>query len=87
MSGKCTGTIAKIFPDNGYGFISPGHGKHHVFFHVSSLTERAAFSRLQLGQAVTYDVEDHERGPRVVKESMQAVLPVDATTVAAAPDC
>lgn len=63
---KHTGTIAKLFLDHGYGFISPGPGKPHVFFHASALVDRPAFSTLQDKQAVTYDLTAHEKGPRAI---------------------
>jgi cold shock protein len=41
--------------------ISPEHGSKDVFLHISAL-ERAGLSRLEDGQAVTYDVEQSRDG-------------------------
>ncbi|MBS0262290.1 MAG: cold shock domain-containing protein [Planctomycetes bacterium] len=60
------GTIKKIVTDKGYGFISPSTGKGDIFFHVSSVANRA-FDTLQEGQSVEFDVVDdggRGKGPR-----------------------
>ncbi|MFA5075951.1 MAG: cold shock domain-containing protein [Patescibacteria group bacterium] len=61
MNGKI-----KRLTDKGFGFIAPddGDGKD-VFFHSSSL-QGVEFNSLHEGDAVTFDVEDSEKGPRAV---------------------
>ena len=61
------GTIKKIMPDRGFGFISTDG--EDVFFHHSSVAE-VPFADLQEGQTVIYRVEDEGitqdrgKGPR-----------------------
>lgn len=62
------GTVKKLVSDKGFGFISGERGD--LFFHHSALTG-GAFESLQVGQSVTYEVEDAKgaksgRGPRAV---------------------
>ena len=57
-----TGTIKKIIPDRGFGFILGGDGKE-VFFHRSGL-QGLEFESLSEGQAVEFDLEEAARGPR-----------------------
>lgn len=61
MNGKIK-TLAK---DKNYGFITPDEGDKDVFFHASSVTS-GDFQQLEDGQAVTFEVEDSEKGPRAV---------------------
>lgn len=56
------GSIKKLVSDRGFGFIDDGSGKN-VFFHGSSLTE-GSFGLLRVGQKVTFEVEQSDRGPR-----------------------
>jgi len=60
------GTIKKIVSDKGFGFITPSQGGNDIFFHMSSLSG-VEFSALQIGQSVTFDVDDNNdrgKGPR-----------------------
>ena len=59
-----TGKIKKLVRDRGFGFIAGEDGKE-VFFHQSGLVE-ATFDGLNEDQAVTYDVEKSDKGPRAV---------------------
>ncbi len=59
-----TGKIKKLVRDRGFGFIAGEDGKE-VFFHQSGLVE-ATFDALNEDQAVTYDVEKSDKGPRAV---------------------
>ena len=61
MNGKI-----KRLTDKGFGFITPdgGDGKD-VFFHSSAL-QGVDFPSLREGDAVTFDVEDSEKGPRAI---------------------
>lgn len=56
------GTIARL-KDQGFGFITPKEGGKDVFFHSSSLVG-ATFTDLKVGDAVTFEVEESEKGPR-----------------------
>lgn len=55
-----TGTI-KRKTDRGFGFISI-EGSPDVFFHNSACAGQ--YDSLQVGQAVSFDVEQGEKGPK-----------------------
>jgi CspA family cold shock protein len=59
-----TGVVKKLFADKGFGFIEQV-GRRDVFFHVSGLVD-LTFDQLKEGQAVTYDVEQADRGPKAI---------------------
>lgn len=63
-----TGRIKKVVRDRGFGFISDTDGRE-VFFHQSSL-EGVQFDALKDGQAVQFDVEKSQKGPRAVNISV-----------------
>ncbi len=58
------GTIKRV-TDKGFGFIAPETGDKDVFFHSSSLVD-VTFDELREGDAVTFETEDSEKGPRAV---------------------
>ena len=58
------GTI-KSKTDRGFGFIAPEGQDKDVFFHSSSLVD-VTFDELQVGDAVTFDTEQSDKGPRAV---------------------
>lgn len=58
------GKIKKLVRDRGFGFIADTDGRE-VFFHQTSVVE-TAFSDLNEDQAVEFDVEKSEKGPRAV---------------------
>lgn len=58
------GKIKNLIRDKRFGFISADDGKD-IFFHHSSLTD-VAFSDLNEGQEVEFDVESSPKGPRAV---------------------
>ena len=61
------GKIARL-TDKGFGFITPdgdSTGKD-IFFHSSAL-QGVAFNDLRQGDAVTFEVEESEKGPRAAK--------------------
>lgn len=60
-----TGKIKRL-TDKGFGFISSddNSGKD-IFFHSSAL-QGVQFSELAEGDAVTFDTEDSDRGPRAI---------------------
>jgi CspA family cold shock protein len=58
------GTI-KTLRDKGFGFITPEGEEKDVFFHTSALVG-VTFEELRVGDMVTFDVEDSDKGPRAV---------------------
>ncbi len=57
-----TGTIKKLVRERGFGFIQ-GQDGVELFFHRSAL-QKAGFDTLTEGQAVEFDVESGDKGPR-----------------------
>lgn len=58
-----TGKIARL-TDKGFGFITPdGEAGKDIFFHSSSL-QGVTFTDLHTGDAVSFEVEQSEKGPR-----------------------
>ena len=58
------GTVKWFNAEKGFGFISREDGSD-VFVHFSAI-QGDGFKTLEEGQAVTFDVEDSDRGPRAV---------------------
>ncbi len=56
------GTIKRL-ADKGFGFITPEDGSKDFFFHQSALVD-VTFGELKVGDAVTFETEDSEKGPR-----------------------
>lgn len=56
-----TGTIKKK-TDRGFGFISREGEAKDLFFHSKDLSG-VTFDELKVGEAVTFDVVDGEKGP------------------------
>jgi CspA family cold shock protein len=61
-----SGTVKKVVSDRGFGFITAEDGKDY-FFHRDGLDRSLDFDRLVGGEAVTFEVEASQRGPRAVK--------------------
>lgn len=59
------GTIKTVIFDKHFGFITPEDGSKDVFFHESGL-QGVQFSEVKVGDAVSFDVEQSEKGPRAV---------------------
>lgn len=60
--GQPIGTVTKLNPGDGYGFLESADGRE-IYFHKNSvLTD--AFSRLRPGTRVTYTEESGEKGPQ-----------------------
>ncbi len=57
-----TGTIQRL-TDKGFGFIAQEGEEKDLFFHSTSLVD-VTYEELREGDAVTFDVEDSEKGPR-----------------------
>ncbi|MDO9509966.1 MAG: cold shock domain-containing protein [Candidatus Magasanikbacteria bacterium] len=60
-----TGTIKSLISDKHFGFIAPEGDSKDIFFHESGLNE-VQFSDLRVGDAVSFDSEDSEKGPRAI---------------------
>ena len=59
------GTVKSIISEKHFGFITPEDGSKDVFFHESGL-QGVQFSELKTGDAVSFDVEQSDKGPRAV---------------------
>jgi len=59
-----TGKIKKLIREKGFGFISDTDGRE-LFFHQNALVD-AKFEALNEEQAVSYDVEKSDKGPRAI---------------------
>lgn len=57
-----TGTIQRL-TDRGFGFIAQEGEEKEIFFHSSALVD-VTFDELNEGDAVTFETEDSEKGPR-----------------------
>jgi cold shock protein len=58
------GIIKKIM-EKGFGFIAPEDGGKDIFFHSNSLVG-VQFTELREGDAVTFEVEDTEKGKNAI---------------------
>ena len=59
-----TGKIKKLVRERGFGFISDTDGTE-VFFHQTGLVD-TSFDALSENQAVEFEVEKSDKGPRAV---------------------
>ena len=58
------GTI-KTLTDKGFGFISVEGQEKDVFFHSTEL-QGVTYNELNVGDAVTFEMEQSDRGPKAV---------------------
>lgn len=63
-----TGTIKKVVPERGFGFITAADSKDY-FFHRNSLDASLDFDRLVGGERVTFEIEASPKGPRAERVS------------------
>jgi len=59
------GTIKTLKIENNFGFITPEGGAKDIFFPATSLNG-VQFSDLKVGDVVSFDTEDSEKGPRAI---------------------
>ena len=59
-----TGKVKWFNPAKGYGFITGDDG-NEVFVHFSAINAEG-YKTLENGQAVTYDVNEGDKGPQAV---------------------
>jgi len=57
-----SGTIAKIFPDDGYGFLTTLEGRE-IYFHENSVVG-GKFKDLEVGSKVRFVESEGEKGPQ-----------------------
>ncbi len=57
------GTVKWFNAEKGFGFIAPDEGGPDVFVHYSAI-DASGFRELSENQAVTYDVEQGQKGPQ-----------------------
>lgn len=60
-----TGTIKRLVAEKHFGFIGVDGQEKDVFFHESALVG-VTFGDLRVGDTVSFDTEDSEKGPRAV---------------------
>jgi CspA family cold shock protein len=58
-----TGTVKKLVPERGFGFITSDDGKDY-FFHRSVLAPTLDFDRMVGGEKVQFDIEQDPKGAR-----------------------
>jgi CspA family cold shock protein len=61
-----TGSVKKIVNERGFGFIAADDGQEY-FFHRSGLDSSLNFDSLNGGEAVTFEVEASQKGPRATR--------------------
>lgn len=59
------GTIKRLVADKKFGFIGQDGEAKDVFFHASGLNG-IDFMDLQVGDVVTFDLEQSDKGPKAV---------------------
>ena len=57
------GTVKKVVSERGFGFIAADDGKEY-FFHQSGVDSTLNFDSLRGGEAVSFDIEQSQKGPR-----------------------
>ena len=69
-----TGTIKKLIEDRHFGFIRAANGQD-IFFHASAV-EGNAFASLTVGQAVRFDLEHGDKGPKAANVRVEHEQPL-----------
>ena len=60
--------VIKTLTDRGFGFIAREGETKNLFFHSKELKD-VTFDELKVGDAVTFEVVDSEKGPSAVNVS------------------
>lgn len=63
MADRIKGTVNWFNKEKGYGFIKPENGGKDIFCHFSAI-DMPGFKELSENQAVEYEVESSDKGPR-----------------------
>ena len=61
-----TGTIKTLVTDKGFGFIAREGETKDLFFHSKDLSG-VTYDELKIGDSVTFEVEQGEKGPAAKK--------------------
>src|SRR5712691_8233294 len=61
-----SGTIKRMFPDRGFGFIEADDGRQY-FFHRTGVIPPLDFDQLTGGQSVRFNIEPSAKGPRAIR--------------------
>ncbi len=59
------GTIKTLIAEKNFGFITPEESGKDIFFHATSLNG-VEYSQLAVGDKISFDVEESEKGPRAI---------------------
>lgn len=62
--------VVKTVTDKGFGFITVEGSAKDVFFHERSLTGELAMRKLKVGDKVTFEVEETEKGLNAINISL-----------------
>jgi CspA family cold shock protein len=62
-----TGIVKWFSDEKGFGFIAPDGGGKDLFVHFSGIEHREGRRTLSEGERVSFEVEEHEKGPRAVR--------------------
>lgn len=57
-----TGTVKSV-TGKGFGFIETDAAEKDIFYHENSLEGELASRKLQVGDKVTFEIEETEKGP------------------------
>lgn len=61
-----TGTIKTLIKDRGFGFIAREGETKDLFFHSKDLNG-VTYDELNIGDSVTFEIEEGEKGPAAKK--------------------
>lgn len=62
---RITGKVKWFNESKGFGFITPDSGEKDVFVHFSAITGNG-FKTLAEGQAVSFCIQDGQKGPSAI---------------------
>ncbi len=65
------GTIKTLRGDRGFGFIAREGEPKDLFFHSNDL-DGVAFDDLKVGDAVTFEIKQGDKGPSAIKVKLAA---------------